>query len=90
MVRFKKIECETMADTRKYNVATVAQAIGRSEGSISAYFSNRDTSTKGGLTIDQIAEVLEAPIRGKTINWGHVEEIRQRLHDEKGYLIEID
>lgn len=62
-------------NVKRYSVATVAQAIGRSEGSITGYFSNRGISTKGGITIEQIEEVLRAPIRGTIIDWDGVEEI---------------
>ena len=67
-----------------FSVATVSQAIGRSEGSISAYFSNKGITTKGGLTIDQIIEAMEAPQRGQAIDWDGVRRIEQLLRD-RGY-----
>lgn len=89
MIRIEK-RTDTNPDTRRYSVATVAQAIGRSEGSISGYFSNKGVTTKGGITLDQIEEVLNSPVRGKIINWDSVEEIRRRLEDERGYTVKIE
>lgn len=71
-----------------YSVATVAQAISRSEGSISGYFSNKGISTKGGITLAQVAEVMESPVRGKIIDPDKIQEIHRRLHDEYGYTVE--
>ena len=79
----------TPKDEKRYSVATVAQAIGRSEGAISGYFSNRGIPTKGGLTMAQIDEFLDAPMRGKIIDWNGVDEIRRRLHDEFGHIVEV-
>lgn len=44
----------------KWTVAEVAQASGLSEGAISGYFSNRGITTKNGLNLSQILEVLTA------------------------------
>ena len=85
MVKFVKTNAQKKVDAKRYSVATVAQAVGRSEGSISGYFSNRGISTKGGITIAQVDEYLQAPIRGAIINWEKDEELRQRLRDEYGY-----
>ena len=71
---------------KKYKVTDVAQAIGRTEGSISGYFSNRGISTKNGITLDQIEELLYARTRGDGIHWDIVDEIRKRLA-ERGYEI---
>lgn len=76
-------------DERRYSVATVSQAIGRSEGSITGYFSNKGITTKGGLTLGQIVEVLETPVRGKIIDWNGVNEIQSRLQEEYGYEISV-
>jgi hypothetical protein len=72
---------------KRYKPADVAQAIGRTEGSISGYFSNRGISVKNGITLDQIEELLHARTRGEGIHWDLVEEIRNRLITEKGYEI---
>lgn len=74
----------------RFNVATVAQAIGRSEGSISGYFSNRKQSTKGGLTISQIEEVINSPRRGVTIDWKNVKKIRSELEARGWEFIEVE
>lgn len=75
------------APEKRYSVATVAQAIGRSEGSITGYFSNRDISVKNGITISQIAEVALSKKRGEIINWEDIPEIRDRLEKEHGLKI---
>lgn len=72
---------------RVYSVPTVCQAIGKSENSIYAYFSNKGVSTKNGLTMDQIVEVIGARTRGNSIDWVGVKEIRKRLLDEYGLLV---
>ena len=41
-----------------WTVTEVSQASGLSEGTISGYFSNRGISTKGGLTLNQVLEVI--------------------------------
>jgi len=52
----------------KWSVTEVSQASGLSEGAISGYFSNRGISTKKGLNLYQILEVLNAPRRDHGIN----------------------
>jgi len=42
----------------KWTVSEVSQATGISEGAISGYYSNRGVSTKGGLTLSQVLEVM--------------------------------
>ena len=78
--------------TKKYSIQTVAQAIGVSEGAIAGYFKNKGIQTKGGLTLEQISEVIMARIRGRirgnAINWADVAEIRVRLIDEFGIRCE--
>lgn len=44
---------------KRFKVAAVSQAIGYSEGSISAYFSQNGVPTKGGITVQQVEELLE-------------------------------
>lgn len=64
---------------KKYSVATVSFAIGRSESSIQGYFSNRGISVKNGIDINQIEEVVNAKTKGAVINWDSVDEIRELL-----------
>lgn len=52
----------------KWTVTEVAQASGLSEGAISGYFSNRGITTKNGLNLSQILEVLTARRRNNGIN----------------------
>ena len=75
-------------NAEKFTVATVAQAIGRSEGSITAVFSTKGISTKGGITIDQIEEAINYPSRGNVIDWKAVRRIRQMLSN-RGYVIDF-
>ena len=78
----------------KYFVPEIAQAIGKSEGTIRGYFMNKskkrpNKSTKNGLTLEEIVEVIERKrTRGDGINFNIVREIQQRLADEYGYIIE--
>ena len=78
----------------KYFVPEIAQAIGVSEGTIRGYFMNKspkrpNKSTKEGLTIDDIVAVLERKrTRGDGIDFNTVKEIRQRLINEKGYVLD--
>jgi hypothetical protein len=74
-------------DEKKYKVATVTQAIGRTEGSITGYFSSKNVSIKEGITMDQIEELLAAPTRGNPIDWNGVKEIRKNL-EARGYEID--
>lgn len=75
------------ADEKKYKVATVAQAIGKTEGSITGYLSNKKVSVKEGITMDLIEELLAAPARGNSIDWNGVKEIRKNL-EARGYEID--
>lgn len=52
----------------KWTVTEVAQASGLSEGAISGYFNNRGVTTKNGLNLSQILEVLTARRRNNGIN----------------------
>lgn len=89
MIKLVKTEKQKKTDTKRYSIATVAQAIGRSEGSLNGFFSNRNVTVKGGITIQQIDDYLQSPSRGAIINWNHVEEIRSRLAEEYGYELVI-
>ena len=72
----------------KYFVPEIAQAIGVSESSIRGFYSNRNKSTKGGLTLEEIVAVVErARKRGEGIDWSDVKEIRRRLSNEYGYIV---
>lgn len=85
----KKEKAET-----KYFVPEIAHAIGMSEGTIRGYFMNKskkrpNKSTKNGLTLDEIVEVIERKRkRGDGIDFNVVREIQQRLADEKGYFLD--
>ena len=76
----------------KYKVQDIAQAVGLSEGTIHGFFKNnknRKDSTKDGLTLAEIVQVLERDrTRGEGINWAVVKEIRERLFNEYGYCME--
>ena len=52
----------------KWTVTEVSQASGLSEGAISGYFSNRGITTKNGLDLSQILEVLTARRRNNGVN----------------------
>lgn len=52
----------------KWTVTEVSQASGLSEGAISGYFNNRGISTKKGLNLYQILEVINAPKRDHGVN----------------------
>lgn len=71
----------------RYSVTDASQATGISENSIYGYFSNRGVTTRGGLTLDQIAEACLAKKRGSGIDWDKVHEIERRLDQEKGILV---
>lgn len=74
---------------RLYTVMDVSMATGLTENAIYAYFSNKGVSVRGGITLDQVEEILLAR-DGKTrrgVIWEKVREIRQRLRDEKGIEI---
>lgn len=74
----------------RYQVPTVAQAIGLSEGAVSGYFNNRKISAREGLTLAQIVDVIEARRRGPGIDWTACNEIRKRLSEEYGYEMTED
>lgn len=84
-MRFVKRTPLEQIEQKRFPVFTVSQAIGKSEGSIQGYFRNRNISTKGGITIDQIEEVLESRTRGDGIDWLEVQEIRKELK-ARGYV----
>lgn len=86
MIKIVKVELNK-APEKRYNVATVAKAIGKTEGAVQGYFSNRKISVRNGVTLGQIAEVAVARTRGATVDWQNVNEIRQRLADEHGLQI---
>ena len=72
---------------KRYTVMDASMAIGISENAIYAYFSAKHITVKGGITLDQIDEVLMARRRGSGINWDNVHEIVHRLDVEKGVTI---
>lgn len=81
MIKIRQVEKKQ--ETR-YRVIDVAKATGLSEGQITGYFSNRKISTKAGLTIEQVEQVLRGARRGPGIYWDKVQEIRERLLAECG------
>lgn len=85
----KKIPAEVK---KKYKVATVAQVLGRSEGSISGYFSNKGISTKGGITADQVEDYLAASEKWRNtgaIDWDEAALLEKELARD-GYKIVDD
>ena len=71
---------------RRYRVPEIAKATGLSEGQISGFFNNRSQTTKDGLTLEQIDEVCRSTKRS-VIKWRVVDEIRNRLLNERGIEI---
>lgn len=87
MITINKVGKARDLRPKVYTVPTVCQAIGKSENSIYAYFSNNGISTKGGISMEQIVEVIGANVRGNSIDWEGVKEIRKRLLEEYGLLV---
>lgn len=75
---------------KRYRIIDVAKATGLSEGQVQGYFSNRDISTKAGLTLEQIEAMALSGKRGPGINWKDVQEIRTRLDQERGVIIAVE
>ena len=80
----------------RYFVPEIAQAIGVSEGTIRGFFMNnnkndkRRKSTKDGLTLDEIVQVIERKrTRGDGLDFRAISEIRNRLTAEKGYILDL-
>lgn len=86
MIKIIKSEVKK-AEEKRYNVQNVAKAIGKSEGQVRGYFTNKHISTKKGITISQVAEVCFSRIRGESINWDDVAEIRSELEEKYGISI---
>lgn len=75
---------------KRYSVATVAKAIGRSESSVAGFFSGK-ASVKGGIIISQIADVCRGKTRGEIIKWKGIKEIRKLLEQDYGLrIVDID
>ena len=92
-MRLEKITKEINREEPKYYVQEIAQAIGMSEGTIHGYFKNsgRKASTKDGLTIEEIVQVIERKrTRGEGIDWEAVKEIQRRLFEEYDYKVVYD
>jgi len=68
----------------RWTVTEVSQASGLSEGAISGYFSNRGISTKKGLNLIQILEVLNAPRRDHGVNNTEKVETLVRILESAG------
>lgn len=86
MATYKMREIKKIEETR-YPVPEISQAICLSENAVYNYFSNRGISCRGGLTLDQIVEVIMSPRRGSGINEELVHEIVRRLDEEKGITV---
>lgn len=87
----KKEKTET-----RYFVPEIAQAIGVSEGTIRGFYMNKakgreKKTTKDGLTLDDIVKVIERDrTRGDGIDFAAVNEIRRRLVQEKGFVLDVE
>ena len=77
MKKLIKVE-KTEGKEQRYKVNVVTQAVGVSEGAISAYFSNKGIATKDGITAQQVIEVVNSPRRGG-IDWEAVDELISEL-----------
>lgn len=84
MIKIRKVE---QKQEKRYRVIDIAKATGLSEGAVTGFFSNRKISTKSGLTIQQINQMLNGARRGPGINWDNVSEIRQELLEQCGIEI---
>ena len=62
---------------KKYRARDVSTAVGLSEDTIYSYFSNKGESAKGGITILQIVDLLEAPRRHKSIEPPDMETVAE-------------
>lgn len=86
MIRIE-IEERVAAPEKRYRVVDVAKATGKTEGQVNGYFSNRGSSTKNGLTLQEIVDCLRGKVRGEGVRWTDVDEIRDRLRKEHGIRI---
>lgn len=89
-MRFIKKEKEE----QRYFVPEIAQAIGVSEGTVRGFFRNEvngreQRTTRDGLTLDDICDVIERKrTRGDGLDFSAIKEIRNRLINEKGYVLD--
>ena len=78
----------TEAPAKRYKVHIVAKAIYRTEGSIAAYINRHQLDQKAGLTIDEIAAILDTD-GGNTIKWDEVDEIQRLLEERHGITFDV-
>lgn len=83
MIRITK---RAEAAPSKYSVATVAFALGVTEGAVRGTFRDQEFSLKDGLTIDQVEMVINRRTRGDGVCWKSVEDLRAKL-SMRGYEI---
>lgn len=81
-----KITKRTPEMPKRYSVATVAFALGVTEGAVRGTFREQDFSLKDGLTLDQVEMVINRKTRGDGVCWKHVEDLRAKL-SMRGYEI---
>lgn len=74
----------------KWSVTEVSQATGLSEGAIGGYFSNRGITVKGGITLSQILEVINASRRNCNINNSAKVRTLVRILQAAGYSTPYD
>ena len=82
--------------SEKFLVPDIAKALGRSEGSVTGYFTNRGISTKKGLTVEQVYEYVNYVIFGPGsregeytgIHWDRVARLRELLENRYHVIIE--
>lgn len=82
--------------SEKFMVPDIAKALGRSEGSVTGYFTNRGITTKKGLTVEQVYEYVNYVIFGPGsregeytgIHWDRVARLRSLLENRYHVVIE--
>jgi len=86
MIRIE-IDAKMPKPEKRYRICEVAKAVGKTEGAVQGYYTNRDISTKQGVTLEQITAMVKGRTRGDGVRWDDVNEIRERLYEEKGIHI---
>ena len=87
MLRITKVQKPNKPEKR-YRSTDVAFAVGLTEKTVSSWMTNHKISTKIGVNLAQIKQIVDNRRRGEGVRWSDVEEIRERLADEYGYIIE--
>lgn len=82
----------TDVSQKRYRPIDAAKAIGKTTGSVQNYVNQKlRRKSKDGITLDEIADyigIMNEPYESVTPDMNEVNEIRQRLRDEKYILIE--